>query len=130
MTKERQRLKAKCREANYHNIHRKRTKKGCSEKHPLGSPQEYAVDVYQNVRLEAGTLHLANYLIHFRGLFLAAKVVLFLYSAKKISRQARNDKSGDFSIAGQQDFCDICDGLTLLAAPWSSNRPVLETRSS
>lgn len=33
---------------------------------------------YPKVRLEAGTLHLANYLIHVRGLFLNAKVLLFL----------------------------------------------------
>ena len=34
---------------------------------PIGSlnflPQDYAADVYHKVRLEAGTLHLANYLI-------------------------------------------------------------------
>ena len=47
-------------------------------KHPLNLPQEYAMDIYPKVRLEAGALHLAKYLIHSRGLFLAAKVILFL----------------------------------------------------
>ena len=51
-------------------------KKGCSEKHPLDLPQEYAVDVYPKVRLEAGALHLANYLIRIRGLLLIAKIGL------------------------------------------------------
>ena len=37
---------------------------------PLNLPQEYAVDVYLSVRLEAGTLHLANYLIHYAVYFL------------------------------------------------------------
>ena len=46
-------------------------------------PQENAVDRYPKVRLEAGALHLANYLILDRGLFLDAKVTLFLESAKK-----------------------------------------------
>ena len=58
--------------------------KGCSEKHPLDLPQEYAVDVYPKVRLEAGALHYANYLIRVRGLFLVAKVMLFLESAREM----------------------------------------------
>ena len=52
--------------------------KGCSEKHPLYLPQENAVDVYPKVRLEAGALHLANYLIRIRGLFLIAKIYLII----------------------------------------------------
>ena len=36
------------------------------------------------VRLEAGTLHLANYLILIRGLFLTTNVMLFSESAIKI----------------------------------------------
>ena len=56
--------------------------KGCSEKHPLGLPQEYAADIYPKVRLEAGALHLTKYLIRFRGLFLTAKVMHFLETAR------------------------------------------------
>ena len=49
----------------------------------LNLPQEYAGDIYPKVRLEAGSLHLANYLIRFRGLSLNAKVMLFLESARE-----------------------------------------------
>ena len=38
-------------------------KKGWPIGHPLLLPQDYVVDVYLLVRLEAGSLHLANYLI-------------------------------------------------------------------
>ena len=41
-------------------------------------PQEYVVDVYLSVRLEAGTLHLANYLILVTVYYLAAKVAIIL----------------------------------------------------
>ena len=37
-------------------------------------PQDYVVDVYLPVRLEAGSLHLANYLIHTTFYNLTAKV--------------------------------------------------------
>ena len=37
-------------------------------------PQDYAADVYQMVRLEAGTLHLAKYLIRVAVYILLAKV--------------------------------------------------------
>ena len=45
-------------------------------------PQESAVDCYLKVRLGAGTLHVAKYLIHIRDLFLTAKVATFLITAK------------------------------------------------
>ena len=38
-------------------------KQGWPIGHPLLLPQDYVVDVYLSVRLEAGSLHLANYLI-------------------------------------------------------------------
>ena len=45
---------------------------------PIGSlkllPQDYAADVYHKVRLEAGALHLANYLIRSAVYILSAKV--------------------------------------------------------
>ena len=63
-------------------------KKGCYEKHPLYLPQENAVDCYPKVRLEAGTLHIANYLIHARGLFLIANVQLFLESARDMNNSS------------------------------------------
>ena len=37
-------------------------------------PQDYAADVYHKVRLEAGTLHLAKYLIRVAVYILGAKV--------------------------------------------------------
>ena len=37
-------------------------------------PQDYAADVYHKVRLEAGTLHLAKYLIRVAVYILVAKV--------------------------------------------------------
>lgn len=37
-------------------------------------PQDYALDVYHKVRLEAGTLHLAKYLIRSAVYILVAKV--------------------------------------------------------
>ena len=37
-------------------------------------PQDYAADVYYKVRLEAGTLHLAKYLIRVAVYILIAKV--------------------------------------------------------
>ena len=52
--------------------------------HPLSLPQEYVVDVYLSVRLEAGSLHLANYLIRATFYYLDAKVTLFPSSAKCI----------------------------------------------
>ncbi len=36
-------------------------------------PQEYVMDVYLSVRLEAGTLHLANYLIRITVYYLGSK---------------------------------------------------------
>ena len=51
-------------------------KKGCSEEHPLYLPQEYAKDCYPKVRLEAGALHLANYLIRATVYYLVAKVAI------------------------------------------------------
>ena len=41
-------------------------------------PQEYVVDVYLSVRLEAGTLHLANYLIRTTVYYLDAIVAIIL----------------------------------------------------
>lgn len=41
-------------------------------------PQDYAADVYLSVRLGAGTLHLANYLILAAFYNLIAKVAFFL----------------------------------------------------
>jgi hypothetical protein len=40
-------------------------------------PQDYAADVYHKVRLEAGTLHLAKYLIRVAVYILGAKVWFF-----------------------------------------------------
>ena len=40
-------------------------------------PQDYVVDIYLSVRLEAGSLHLANYLILATFYCLAAKIVIF-----------------------------------------------------
>ena len=52
---------------------------------PIGSlnflPQDYAADVYHKVRLEAGTLHLAKYLIRVAVYILAAKVWFFFEMA-------------------------------------------------
>ena len=50
-------------------------------------PQEYAKDCYPKVRLEAGALHLANYLIRVRGLFLVAKVTLIIESARALYKK-------------------------------------------
>ena len=75
--------------------------KGCSEKHPLYLPQENAVDVYPKVRLEAGALHLANYLIRIRGLLLIAKIGLFPGSTSKkriIARLWELKYSSDFRV--------------------------------
>ena len=41
-------------------------------------PQDYVMDVYLSVRLEAGTLHLANYLIRTTVYYLAAKVAIII----------------------------------------------------
>ena len=41
-------------------------------------PREYVEDVYLSVRLEAGTLHLANYLIRATVYYLVAKVAIIL----------------------------------------------------
>ena len=41
-------------------------------------PQDYVVDVYLSVRLEAGSLHLANYLIRATFYYLVAKVAIIL----------------------------------------------------
>ena len=57
-------------------------KQGWPIGHPLTLPQDYVVDAYLSVRLEAGTLHLANYLIRATFYCLDAKVTLFLSSAK------------------------------------------------
>ena len=40
---------------------------------PLALPREYAADVYLSVRLEAGSLHLANYLIRIVIYFLTQR---------------------------------------------------------
>ena len=52
---------------------------------PIGSlnflPQDYAADVYHKVRLEAGTLHLAKYLIRVAVYILVAKVWFFFEMA-------------------------------------------------
>ena len=45
-------------------------------------PQDYVVDVYLSVRLEAGSLHVANYLIRATFYYLYVKVILFPSSAK------------------------------------------------
>ena len=39
-------------------------------------PQDYVVDVYLSVRLGAGTLHLAKYLIRATFYYLVAKVTI------------------------------------------------------
>ena len=44
-------------------------------------PQDYASDVYHKVRLEAGTLHLAKYLIRVAVYILVAKVCFFFEMA-------------------------------------------------
>ena len=44
-------------------------------------PQDYAADVYHKVRLEAGTLHLAKYLIRVAVYILVAKVWFFFEMA-------------------------------------------------
>ena len=52
---------------------------------PFGSlklfPQDYAADVYHKVRLGAGTLHLAKYLIRVAVYILVAKVWFFFEMA-------------------------------------------------
>ena len=53
-------------------------KQGWPQSHPLSSPQDYVEDVYLSVRLEAGTLHLANYLIHTTFYYLATKVTIII----------------------------------------------------
>ena len=45
-------------------------------------PQDNVVDVYLSVRLEAGTLHVANYLIRTTDYYLVAKVRIFLKKPK------------------------------------------------
>ena len=45
-------------------------------------PQDHAADVYQLVRLEAGTLHLAKYLIRIAVYILSAKVNVYLGIAR------------------------------------------------
>jgi hypothetical protein len=57
-------------------------KQGWPIGHPLLLPQDYVVDVYLSVRLEAGSLHVANYLIRATFYYLYAKVILFPSSAK------------------------------------------------
>ena len=71
-------------------------KKGCSSEHPLYLPQEYAKDCYPKVRLEAGALHLANYLIRVRGLFLVAKVTLIIESARALYKKTKPDSLNIF----------------------------------
>ena len=44
-------------------------------------PQDYAADVYHKVRLEAGTVHLAKYLIRVAVYILVAKVWFFFEMA-------------------------------------------------
>ena len=44
-------------------------------------PQDYAADVYHKVRLEAGALHLAKYLIRSAVYILSAKVCFFFEMA-------------------------------------------------
>ena len=44
-------------------------------------PQDYAADVYHKVRLEAGTLRLAKYLIRVAVYILVAKVCFFFEMA-------------------------------------------------
>lgn len=44
-------------------------------------PQDYAADVYHKVRLEAGALHLAKYLIRVAVYILGAKVCFFFEMA-------------------------------------------------
>jgi hypothetical protein len=48
------------------------------------------------VRLEAGTLHLANYLIRVRGLFLVAKVTLIIESARALYKKTKPDSLNFF----------------------------------
>ena len=52
---------------------------------PIGSlnflPQDYAADVYHKVRLEAGTLHLAKYLIRVAVYILGVNVRFFFEMA-------------------------------------------------
>ena len=45
-------------------------------------PQDNVVDVYLSVRLEAGTLHVANYLIRTTDYYLAAKVTIIFEKPK------------------------------------------------
>ena len=59
-------------------------------------PQEYAKDCYPKVRLEAGALHLANYLIRVRGLFLVAKVTLIIESARALYKKTKPDSLNFF----------------------------------
>ena len=59
-------------------------------------PQEYAKDCYPKVRLEAGALHLANYLIRVRGLFLVAKVTLIIESARALYKKTKPDSLNIF----------------------------------
>ena len=44
----------------------------------LTLPQDYVVDVYLSVRLEAGALHLAKYLILATFYYLAAKIAIII----------------------------------------------------
>ena len=50
-------------------------------------PQDHAADVYQLVRLEAGTLHLAKYLIRIAVYILSAKVNVYLGIARILCEQ-------------------------------------------
>ena len=51
--------------------------------HPLLLPQDYVVDVYLSVRLEAGSLHVANYLICATFYYLDPKETLFPSSTNR-----------------------------------------------
>ena len=50
-------------------------------------PQDHAADVYQLVRLEAGTLHLAKYLIRIAVYISSAKVNVYLGIARILCEQ-------------------------------------------
>ena len=69
---------------------------------PLNLPQEYAVDVYLSVRLEAGTLHLANYLILYAVYFLLQGYNNYL---KKQRLSTQYESGAHFFILSPQNKC-------------------------
>ena len=69
---------------------------------PLNLPQEYAVDVYLSVRLEAGTLHLANYLIHYAVYFLLQRYNNYL---KKQRLSTQYEFGAHFFILSPRNRC-------------------------